>query len=221
MGFIELKEIEFQYENGKKVFNNFSLNIDKDKITALTGPNGSGKTTLGKLMIGILKPKKGQVCIFNKDTNEMTLSEIGSKIGYLFQNPEKQFFTNSVYDELSFVLKTKGYEEEYIKDKVEEMLELFQLKGLEGTFPFLLSQGEKQRLAIAAILINEPQYLILDEPTTGLDNRRREILLAILKKLKDRGIGMTIISHDDEFIERIADRLIGINRGEIEYDKRL
>lgn len=221
MGFIELKEIEFQYENGKKVFNNFSLNIDKDKITALTGPNGSGKTTLGKLMIGILKPKKGQVCIFNKATNEMTLSEIGSKIGYLFQNPEKQFFTNSVYDELSFVLKTKGYEEEYIKDKVEEMLELFQLKGLEGTFPFLLSQGEKQRLAIAAILINEPQYLILDEPTTGLDNRRREILLAILKKLKDRGIGMTIISHDDEFIERIADRLIGINRGEIEYDKRL
>src|SRR5690606_12458880 len=134
---------------------------------------------------------------------EMPLSEIGSKIGYLFQNPEKQFFTNTVYDELSFVLKIKGYDDEYIKDKVEKKLKLFQLKGLEKSSPFLLSQGEKQRLAIAAILINEPQYLILDEPTTGLDNRRKEILLKILTKLKNRGIGMTIISHDDEFIGRI------------------
>lgn len=221
MHFIELKNIEFEYENGKKVFHNFSLDIDKNETTALLGPNGSGKTTLGKLMVGILKPKKGQVCIFNKDTYEMSLSEIGSRIGYLFQNPEKQFFTNTVYDELSFVLKIKGFNEEYIRDKVEEKLKLFHLKGLEKSSPFLLSQGEKQRLAIAAVLINEPEYLILDEPTTGLDNRRKEILLNILNKLKYEGIGMTIISHDEEFVGRISDRLIGVIRGEIEYDKRV
>ena len=118
-------------------------------------------------------------------------------------------------------LKIKGYDDEYVKDKVEEMLELFQLKGLEKSSPFLLSQGEKQRLAIAAVLINEPQYLILDEPTTGLDKTRKEILLKVLNMLKNRGIGMTIISHDDEFIESISDRHIGIFRGEIVYDKRL
>ena len=108
MDFVKLKCIEFEYEKGSKSFENLSLNILMNETTALLGPNGSGKTTLGKLMVGILKPKKGQVCILNKDTREMPLSEIGSKIGYLFQNPEKQFFTNTVYDELSFVLKNKG-----------------------------------------------------------------------------------------------------------------
>jgi len=220
MHYIELKEIDFEYEKGNKVFENFSFSVDRYETVALMGPNGSGKTTLGKLMAGILKPNKGQVLIFNKDTNEIPLHEIGSRIGYLFQNPEKQFFANTVYDELGFVLKIKGYDEEYIKNKVGEMLELFQLKGLEKHLPYLLSQGEKQRLAIAAVLINEPEYLILDEPTTGLDKKRKDILFELLNMLKDRGIGMTIISHDNRFVERICNRRIYINRGEIQHDER-
>lgn len=220
MAYIELKEVSFQYENGKRIFHNINLNIEKSEVTALLGPNGSGKTTLGKLMVGILKPDVGQVYVFNKDTNELSLSEIGSKIGYLFQNPEKQFFTNSVYEELGFVLKTRKYGEDYIREKVDKALNMFQLKGLEKHSPFLISQGEKKRLALAAILINEPDYLILDEPTAGLDSKRKEILIDILSRLNKKGIGMTIISHDDEFIKSIADRLIGLNRGELVYDKR-
>lgn len=171
-------------------------------------------------MVGVLRPSKGQVYIFNKDSSKMALSEIGSKIGYLFQNPEKQFFTNSVYEELSFVLRTKKYHEDYIKEKVDKILNTFQLQGLERQSPFLLSQGEKKRLALAAILINKPDYLILDEPTLGLDGRRKEILLDTLSKLKKQGIGMTIISHDDNFVKAIGDRLIGLSRGEIVYDQR-
>lgn len=221
MHYIELMEVDFEYQKGKKVFENLSLKVDRNEVITIMGPNGSGKTTLGKLMAGILKPDKGQVKIFNRDTREIPLHEIGSKIGYLFQNPEKQFFANTVYDELGFVLKIKGYDEEYVKSKVEEMLELFQLKRLEKHSPFLLSQGEKQRLAIAAVLVNEPEYLILDEPTTGLDKRRKDILLELLSMLKDRGIGMTIISHDSRFVERICNRRIYINRGEIQYDERV
>lgn len=217
---IELRQVTFQYERGKRIFENISIKIEKDETTALLGPNGSGKTTLGKLMVGVLRPSKGQVNIFNKDSSKMALSEIGSKIGYLFQNPEKQFFTNSVYEELSFVLRTKKYHEDYIKEKVDKILNTFQLQGLERQSPFLLSQGEKKRLALAAILINKPDYLILDEPTLGLDGRRKEILLDTLSKLKKQGIGMTIISHDDNFVKAIGDRLIGLSRGEIVYDQR-
>ncbi len=217
---IELRQVTFQYERGKRIFENISIKIEKDETTALLGPNGSGKTTLGKLMVGVLRPSKGQVYIFNKDSSKMALSEIGSKIGYLFQNPEKQFFTNSVYEELSFVLRTKKYHEDYIKEKVDKILNTFQLQGLERQSPFLLSQGEKKRLALAAILINKPDYLILDEPTLGLDGRRKEILLDTLSKLKKQGIGMTIISHDDNFVKAIGDRLIGLSRGEIVYDQR-
>lgn len=133
---IELRQVTFQYERGKRIFENISIKIEKDETTALLGPNGSGKTTLGKLMVGILKPDKGQVYVFNKDTSELSLSEIGSKIGYLFQNPEKQFFTNSVYEELGFVLKTRKYGEDYIREKVDKMLNMFQLKGLEKHSPF-------------------------------------------------------------------------------------
>lgn len=217
---IELRQVTFQYERGKRIFENISIKIEKDETTALLGPNGSGKTTLGKLMVGVLRPSKGQVYIFNKDSSKMAISEIGSKIGYLFQNPEKQFFTNSVYEELSFVLRTKKYHEDYIKEKVDKILNTFQLQGLERQSPFLLSQGEKKRLALAAILINKPDYLILDEPTLGLDGRRKEILLDTLSKLKKQGIGMTIISHDDNFVKAIGDRLIGLSRGEIVYDQR-
>lgn len=220
MDFIELKEVEFSYRN-RKVFKNLNLKFNKYETTAILGPNGSGKTTLGKLIAGILKPQRGQVYVFNKSTLDLTLSEIGSKIGYLFQNPEKQFFANTVYDELTFILKLKSHDEKYIEEKAKELIKLFQLKGLGKSSPFLLSQGEKERLAIAAVLINQPEYLILDEPTTGLDNRRKEILIDILKRLKEREIGMTIISHDLEFVKAISNRLITINRGEIEDDKRL
>ncbi|HHV46352.1 MAG TPA: ABC transporter ATP-binding protein [Tissierellia bacterium] len=220
MHYIEIRDVDFEYEKGKSVFQNLSLNIDKNETIALMGPNGSGKTTLGKLMAGILKPTKGQVNVFSRDTRGIPLHEIGLRIGYLFQNPEKQFFANTVYDELGFVMKIKGYDEEYIKEKVEEKLELFQLKGLVNHSPFLLSQGEKQRLAIAAVLMNEPEYLILDEPTTGLDKKRKDMLLNLLFMLKNQGIGMTIISHDRRFVERICSRFIYISRGEIQYDER-
>lgn len=221
LDFIELKEVEFNYQKGKNVFKGLNLTFQKGETTAIVGPNGSGKTTLGKLMAGILKPDKGQVFIQKKSTFQLTLPEIGRKIGYLFQNPEKQFFANTVYDELSFILKLKSYEEKHIEEMVEKHLKLFQLKGLEDSSPFILSQGEKQRLAIGAVLINQPEYLILDEPTTGLDKRRKDTLLNILLKLKERGIGMTIIGHDYPFVKSISNRIIAINRGEIEYDKRL
>lgn len=221
LNFIELRNLSFGYKRNKIIMNNISLKINKHEVTTILGPNGSGKTTLGKLIIGILKPISGQVYITNQDVSEMTLAQVGLKIGYLFQNPEKHFFSNTVEDELGFVPRLKGLNDDFLENRIKELLRLFQLEHLRKSSPLLLSQGEKQRLAIATILINQPEYLILDEPTTGLDVERKKVLIDLLKELRKKGIGMTIISHDHSFIEQLSQRVIKIHRGEITYDKSI
>lgn len=215
-----LKNVNFSYEKNKNVFDNISLDIFAEEITALIGDNGSGKTTLGKLMLGMLKPNDGLIKILGKDSTLLNLGEIGKDIGYLYQNPGKQLFTTSVSEELAFVLNFKGCEKEYIEKKVNDTLELFHLTHLKDEIPFFLSGGEKQRLAIASILINKPRYIVLDEPTTSLDIERKDILSNILEKLKDDKIGVLIISHDKPFVNRHSDRVIELSKGEIKNDIR-
>jgi energy-coupling factor transport system ATP-binding protein len=218
LAFIKLEHVNFSYFRNNPVVKNISLQIEKQEITAITGPNGSGKTTLGKLIIGILKPEDGKIFIDGIDNSKMTLGQIGSRIGYLFQNPDCQIFTTTVIDELAFVLKFRGAEEKEIKKNISESLELFDLADLQNSYTFNLSQGEKQRLAIAAIMVNKPEYLILDEPTSGLDIERKAKLTVILKNLVQNGIGMTAISHDRTFVDLIATKKIKMAEGEIIED---
>ena len=220
LGSIELKNLSFEYVKGKEIIKNINVNIDTKDITCIVGPNGSGKTTLGKLMVGILKPGSGEIYLFGENIAKMSLGQIGKKIGYLFQNPEKQFFSNTVEDEIKFVLEIKGLNKEYIDAKVKLLLNLFQLNHIRASFPLKLSQGEKQRLYWSAILPNEPAYSILDSPTKGLDMGLRNSLIQILKNLYDEGIGMTVMTHDYTFINQVSDRILTMYRGEIVEDKR-
>ncbi|MDI9476768.1 MAG: ABC transporter ATP-binding protein [Clostridiales bacterium] len=217
---IGLKSVNFGYIKGKKIIKNIDIDINIKDITCIIGPNGSGKTTLGKLMMGILRPDSGEIYLVGEDIAEMSLGQIGRKIGYLFQNPEKQFFSNTVEDEIKFIPEIKGLDKKYIEEKTALLLDLFQLNHIKNSFPLKLSQGEKQRLALAAILVNEPGYLILDEPTKGLDVERRKVLVQVLKKLHGEGIGMTVITHDYAFIDQISDRILKMHEGEIVEDKR-
>lgn len=218
--FLSLKNVYYSYE--KKEFNpaikNISIDLSLDSFTAIIGSNGSGKTTIGKIMAGILKPNKGTVYIGNDNLNQLSLGSIGKRIGYIFQDPERQIFASTVEEELSFVLKIKGIEENQIRLKTEEMLNKFRLSHLRNRFPFYLSRGEKQRLALAAVLINEPKFLILDEPTTALDLKRKSELKFIIKGLLNDGVGMLVISHDNGFIDSFAQRIIEVNGGEICFD---
>lgn len=197
-----------------------SLELFREDFTAIIGPNGSGKTTLGKLMAGIFKPQKGSVFIDNEDSRHMSLGAIGKKVGYLFQNPERQIFAPKVYEELAFPLELKGLDKSLIEEKVQEALTTFHLNHLSNSFPFTLSQGEKQRLALAALLINEPQFLILDEPTTSLDIERKKVFSDILDVLKNKGVGIAVISHDTAFIKKHATRIIEMAGGEIVGDSK-
>lgn len=217
--YIELDDVSFAYKNNMPIIDGLSLKLFGNQFTAITGPNGSGKTTLGKIMAGILRPRKGRVMICGKDSAQMKLGEIGQKIGYLFQNPGLQIFAPTVREEVSFALELKEYGREEIEREVNRSLRDFDLSHLEDAFTFKLSRGEKQRLAIAAVLVNNPGFLILDEPTTGLDMERRKVLSDILFSLKKKGIGMAVISHDHGFINRLADRTIKMHGGDILEDR--
>ncbi len=217
--YIQLLNVSYRYPRGEWVLRDLNLKLYQNQFTAITGPNGSGKTTLGKLISGIFKPVKGQVLINGRDSREMSLGEVGKRIGYLFQNPNHQIFAPSVVEEISLALKFRGLSEKEIHDIVADALEAFHLSHLKDAFPLRLSRGERQRLAIASILVNDPGFLIMDEPTTGLDLKRKKTLSGMLEDLGKKGIGMVVISHDNNFVRHHADRIIVISGGEIIDDR--
>ena len=213
---IEINNISYEYPRGRKVFKNFTLELNKGETTVITGKNGCGKTTLAKLIMGILKPSFGEILLFGQKTKDMSLGAIGEIIGYVFQNPERQLFGTTVMEELTFPLLFKGYNREETMDRAEKMLEIFDLKKVRNSYPYFLSYGEKRCLAIASVLMVGPEYLILDEPTASLDKERIEALSQALENLKKRNIGMLIISHNKDFIERHKDRIINLEGGSYE-----
>ncbi len=211
---IKINNISYRYKEDY-VLENASLHLNNGETTVLTGKNGSGKTTLTKLIMGIIKPSSGEIKIFGQNTNSLTLGRIGEIIGYVFQYPERQLFSTSVMDELTFPLLFKGYNKEEVNKKALEMIEIFDLKKVQNSYPSLLSYGEKRRLAIASVLMIGPKYLVMDEPTASLDKERINSLSDVLSELKNRKIGMLIVSHNKDFIQRHKDRMILIEGGKI------
>lgn len=218
--FIVFESVDFKYRRSTNIFQGLDLSINSEETTAITGKNGSGKTTLSKLAAGMIHPQKGRITIDGEDINEMSLGELGAKLGYVFQAVERQLFGMTVLDELTFVDRLKGIEESETYAKANELLDSFELADLEDRHPSTLSYGEKRRLAIAAALMSDVRFLILDEPTSFLDPERIESLSITLDSLKAKGVGMLIISHDEDFIDRHADRIIRIADGGIEDDYR-
>ncbi|MEN6460928.1 MAG: ABC transporter ATP-binding protein [Syntrophomonas sp.] len=215
---IEARELVFGYQKAMNIIQHLSLSLYKGETVVLVGPNGAGKTTLGKLLTGILKPSSGKLFLFGEDSNTIPLFRIGQKVGYSFQNPECQLFTLSVEDEIGFGLKYRGASQEKIARVTKYLLTLFEIEHLRNAFPLNLSWGEKRRVVLAASLALEPDYLILDEPTTGLDEERIEILNLVLDRLRENGIGMLLISHNQEFIKKNARRILRMEKGRIADD---
>ncbi|NLJ57663.1 MAG: ABC transporter ATP-binding protein, partial [Tissierellia bacterium] len=199
---ILIDKISYSYgKYGKKIFDNFSLQLNNGEVTILIGKNGSGKTTLSKLIMGIIKPRSGSIKLFGKEIANMSLGQVGETMGYVFQYPERQLFASSVMEQLTFPLIFQGIKKEEAIEKAQEMIRIFELTKVKNSYPFFLSYGEKRRLAIASVLMHNPKYLILDEPTASLDKDRIAILSGLLNNLKNKKIGMLIISHNDDFIK--------------------
>lgn len=207
---IELEHVHYKYpQNSADTIHDVSLSFDKGAICALTGKNGCGKTTLTKLMTGILRPYKGRILINGIDIKNSDLFEIGQQIGYVFQNPNKQLFCATVYEEIAFGLKNKNLTTQTVRAYTEEYMERFHIANHCDEYPGNLSYGEKQRVVLAAVLALGTGFLVLDEPTTGLDMRGRSELGNMLKELSaKRACGIIVVSHEQGFIDRYADRKV-------------
>ena len=219
MPFLELSQVAFTYAGKTSpAVSGINLSLAKDDITAMVGPNGSGKTTLTKLMIGVLRPSAGSIDLEQRPLAQYSLAEIGQRIGYVFQNPNLQLFCRTVAEEISFGLTNQGCDPATVEERVDFYLNYFELTTYRNAFPLYLSHGEKQRLAIAAVLANEPDFLILDEPTIGLDAYRKRLLEEYLQKVASLGRGMLLVSHDSGFVNQMAERVITMGDGRIQSD---
>lgn len=213
----EIKSVNFTYPGAKKQ-TIFDVNFDiyKGEFFGIVGHNGSGKSTIMKNILGLLKPTSGEILINGKNTKEIDVSNLIVDIGYVFQNPDNQLFCNTVREEIEFGLKNKNLSEDIIKKEADKALEIVGLTERENEHPFSLSRGQRQRLAVATMLVANPKIIMLDEPTTGLDEKNLSGLLKLMQDIIDNfGGTLIMVTHDMEVVAKYATRVIVINHGQV------
>ncbi len=212
---LKVEDLCYEYESGFKL-KNINFEVKGGESIGIVGENGSGKTTLVKNLIGLLRPKSGKILLNGRDTSKMSVAEIARTIGFVFQNPDNQIFASTVKEEVSF--GPQNLKMDNIEEIVEDVLKKTDLFKYKDSHPFKLSGGEKQRLALASILVMNPKILILDEPTSGLDLRNARKLIGIVKNLQREGRTLILISHDMKLVSDLCERIILMKSGEIIAD---
>jgi len=210
---IETRDLCFQYPNSSFCLSKVNFTMQPGELAALTGPNGSGKTTFGKLLCGLLKPSGGSVLFDSENTAKWSLGQRGQHIGYLFQEPARQIFAPTALEDLTFTQELCGIPPARAKSRAVELLRRFDLQHLAARGTLTLSRGEQQRLAICGLLLNKPGALVLDEPTTGLDARRRAILADAMQECLGAGVSILLISHDMNFARANCTRELRMENG--------
>lgn len=215
---LELRKINFAYKNNPHVIHDLSLTVNAGDFLAIVGRNGSGKTTLTRLIMSLLKPTTGEIFFQGNIIPNCTPAKMAHHIGYVFQNPDRQIFHDTVVEEASYGPKQLGYTLEQTSSFVTEALAVTGLSELAGAYPLSLSKGQKQRLTIASALAMQPKMLILDEPTSGQDARQRNQLLELLIKLNKQGTTILLVTHDMDLLSACARRAIVMSKGHKAFD---
>ena len=211
---IRFEDVSFGYSEKRPILKDLNFHIEKGDFVALIGANGAGKSTISRLTNGLLHPTKGHVYLNGKDTLKTPSSTLARDCGFLFQNPDRQICENTIRDEIAFSMKAQGWPEDRIKERTEQVLETFKLDP--EWFPFSRSRGERQRIALAGVIACEPELLILDEPTTGLDYLECIRIMDYVTRLnEEKGVTVLMVSHDMELVQSYAKSVIVLNRGEI------
>ncbi len=215
---LEIKDLFYTYSTGLEALKGINLSVKDGEFLAIMGQNGAGKTTLVKHFNGLLKPTKGEVLIDNVNTKDISIAKLARKVGFVFQNPDHQLFSESVEDEISFALKNFGFEEKVIKKQVDWALNLLDILQYRKTSPFMLSGGERKRVALASILAWDPKVIILDEPTIGQDHQQKEKLQQFILQLNSQKKTVIVVTHDVEFVAECNPRVILMSEGKILVD---
>ena len=206
---IEIIDLTYHYPDGRSALENINLQIYPGDKVALVGANGAGKSTLLLHLNGILQGD-GVVKVNGLEVNKKNLAKIRSLVGMVFQNPDDQLFSLTVEEDVAFGPTYQGCDPKTVAEKVKIALEEVQLRGFEDRHPFHLSGGEKKRASIATVLSMAPDYLVLDEPTAGLDPKSRRELIALLKSLPQT---MILATHDLQMALELTTRVIILNHG--------
>src|SRR5215218_3049813 len=210
---IRVEQLEHVYPNGARALRGVSLEIQPGEFVGVIGQNGSGKTTLVKHFNGLLKPTSGRVVVRGRDTRKAYTSDLARSVGYVFQNPDHQIFSRTVRDELAFGPRNLKMDPATLTRNVDEAIDVMGLQGLEDKHPFLLSRGQRQRLAIAAVLAMKTEVLILDEPTGGQDREQVQRLEAALLELNRTGHTVLLVTHDLEVLAEVTRRAVAVFQG--------
>lgn len=220
---IDVDHVEFGYVPETTVLHDVDLSIDAGEFVTIIGQNGSGKSTLVKNVIGLLEPDRGSVTIYDADgagyeTTANPMNVLAKHVGFVFQNPDDQIFHTTVRKELTYGMKNIGVPEAEREARIEEVLDAVDL-DVDGTKnPFTLGKGQRQRLAIAAVLVMRPQTIIVDEPTTGQDRKESKRIMEILQRYNDEGHTIIAITHDIALAAEYTDRVIAIKDGDVIAD---
>ena len=208
---LQVQQVSHEMDN-RPILHHASFDVKEGEILAIVGRNGSGKTTLIKHFNGLLQPDGGNLFFLGKGIRPTASPEIAAQIGISFQNPNDQFFKNTVEDELMIGWRLVRCDSE---EWFEELCTLFDLHELMGESPYRLSEGQKKRVAIASILVMRPRLLVLDEPTVGQDGRFLEALASLLLSLREKGFTIVIVTHDLKFAFATAERWVVMYNGRV------
>jgi len=214
---VTLSAVSFAYPHDEALFQDIELKIPQGDFLALAGENGTGKSTLAQLMIGLLPVLTGQVQLFGKAIETLSLAELTEQAGYVFQNPEHQFVANRVDEELAYSLRARHWSDDSIQARVSELLDRLGLQTHAAHNPFTLSQGQKRRLSVATMLAAGQRLLILDEPTFGQDRHTAAALMDSLSALNHQGTTVVMITHDMRLIREYARRVAVLDQGKLAF----
>jgi energy-coupling factor transport system ATP-binding protein len=216
---IKIRDLHHRYDTGQEALAGISLEIYPGEFVALVGQNGAGKSTFVKHLNGLLQPTTGEVFINGTRTVESDTSTLGKTIGYVFQNPDHQIFSASVREEVAFGLRhIRGIDGAEAEEKIRFALNFVELEDKIDRHPFSLGKGERQKLAVASVLAVEPDVLVIDEPTTGLDWIGTQKMMKLITRLHSLGHTVLIITHDMQLAADYADRVLVLNRGKLLAD---
>lgn len=215
---IEVSGLNCFADDGRNILSDVHLTVREREMVAIVGRNGAGKTTLIKHFNGLLRPSSGEAKVKGVSTRRSTLFELCKTVGFVFQNPDHQIFSETVRKELSFGPRNFGVGEEEIGERVSEAISAVRLNGFEEEDPLMLSKGGRQKVAVASILAMRPEVLVLDEPTTGLDYEETIALMELVRRLNESGHTVIIVTHTMWVVARYAHRVIVMDAGRIIAD---
>ncbi len=210
---VTLRGVSFAYPNCKPAVKNLEMTVYPGELVGVVGQNGAGKTTLTKLLNGLLKPSAGEVRVAGLSTREVPTSAIAAHCATLFQNPDRQLCKDSVLEEVAFGLELQGVPAPEARERAERVATRFGLPLSEA--PFSLSRGQRQMVALASVVVTEPEVILLDEPTSGLDYRECMTVMETVREMAEKGSAVIMVCHDMEVVSDFAERLVVMAEGEI------